>query len=224
MQTKPTLTEGKNSDKLGAESALRDAACCALLDFEEVRSCDQFWVVLDVVVNPIGQDVRGQEGLSANAHVNTDKIHGLRQPLAGYEKNDDRITGVLSHRLGFSLQVSAHQLALWWGQTLEDFELGVLRVPVSHVIPHEKHEFAQKHGSGQNENNLHGCTEVRITFVRRVPHDHKLWEKPEKAGGKEESQPYLRRLLDKFTEFREPVHFGISFLHNVESIHPESKP
>ena len=31
MQTKPMPTEGKNSDKLEAESALRGAACCALL-------------------------------------------------------------------------------------------------------------------------------------------------------------------------------------------------
>jgi hypothetical protein len=29
MQTKPTPTEGQNSDKHTAESALRDAACCA---------------------------------------------------------------------------------------------------------------------------------------------------------------------------------------------------
>lgn len=213
MQNKPTPTKGQNSAKLEAESALRDAACFALLDFEEVKSCDQFWVVLDVVVNPIDQNVRGQRGLTSNPHVNTAKIYGLGHPISGDEKKDDRIAGVLSHRLCFSLQVSAQQLALWWGQTLEDFKLGVLRFPVSYVIPHEKHKIAQKHGSGQNEDDLHGSTEVRITFVRRVPHDHKLWEKPKKAGREEEAKPYLRRLLDKFTEFREPVHFGISFRH-----------
>jgi hypothetical protein len=195
------------------------SSCCALLDFEKVESCDQFWVVLEVVVNPIGQDMRGQDPLCAHAKSRSNKVDGLGEPPPRDEKDDNGVHRFLSHRFSFSLQVSAQQIALWWGQTLEDFELCVLSVPVSYVIPHEKHEIAQKHGSGQNENNLHGSTKVRITFVRRVPHDHKLWEKPEKAGRKEEAKPYLRRLLDKFTEFREPVHFGISFLHNVKE-HP----
>ncbi len=38
MQTKPTPTEGQNSTKLEAESALRDAACCASLFMGESRA------------------------------------------------------------------------------------------------------------------------------------------------------------------------------------------
>ena len=212
----------KDSADRGAGSGCMARLVVPLLDCEEVRSCDQFWVVLEVVVDPISQNMRRQETLSAHSDSGPDKVHGLGEPLARNEQDNNGVHRLLSHRFSLSLQVSAQQIALWWGQTLEDFELGVLRVPVSYVIPHEEHEIAQKHGSGQNENDLHGSTEVRITFVRRVPHDHKLWEKPEKAGRKEEAKPYLRRLLDKFTEFREPVHFGISFLHNVKEHAPLS--
>lgn len=186
-----------------------------LRDFEEVRSCDQFWVVLEVVVNPVGENVGREERLSPRTDRDADIVARLGQPLARDEKDDDGVTGILSHGFSFFLQVSAQQLAFWWSQTLEDLELGVLRVPVSYRIPHIENQVTNEEGGGKNEDDLHGSTEVRITFVRRVPRDHKLWEKPEKSRSKEEAKPRLRRLLDKLTEFREPVHCGSSFLAEV---------
>ena len=187
-----------------------------LIDFERIELGDQFWVVLEIIVNPVLQDVRREKGLASAAHGHPDVVAGLANPLLANEKDDSCIPRVQPQGFGFTLQVTSEQIALWWSQTLEDFELGVLRNPVSYVVPHGEGYVTCDHGRGKNEQAPNGHTEVRIVFVRRVPAEYQLWEKPENAGRDEQAKPRLRRLLDKFTKFRKPVHFGISFLHNVK--------